>query len=61
MWIFWVHKNDIRTSLEIQWLGLHTSTVGGMGSISAGGTKIPQAPWSSQKNKKDIREDELQS
>ena len=28
------------TSLEVQWLGLHTSTVGGMGSIPSQGTKI---------------------
>ena len=29
------------TSLEVQWLGLHASTAGGMGSIPGQGTKIP--------------------
>ena len=29
------------TSLEIQWLRLHTSTSGGMGLIPGWGTKIP--------------------
>ena len=29
------------TSLAVQWLGLHASTAGGMGSIPGQGTKIP--------------------
>ena len=29
-------------SLEVQWLGLHTFTVKGTGSIAGAGTKIPQ-------------------
>ena len=32
-------------SLAVQWLGLHTSTAGGTGSIPGWGTKIPQAAW----------------
>ena len=32
-----------RNSLTVQWLGLHTSTAGGMGSIPCRGTKIPHA------------------
>ena len=39
-----------RTSLLVQWLRLHASTVGGMGSIPRWGTKIPHAVWCSQKN-----------
>ena len=31
------------TSLMVQWLGLCTSTAGGMGLIPGQGTKIPQA------------------
>ena len=38
------------TSLAVQWLGLHASTTGGLGSIPARGTKIPQVH--SQKKKK---------
>ena len=30
------------TSLEVQWLRLHTSKAGGVGSIPGGETKIPQ-------------------
>ena len=33
----------IGTSLEVQWLGLHGSLSGGMGSVSGQGIKIPQA------------------
>ena len=39
------------TSLEVQWLRLHTSNVGGAGSIPGWGTKIPYAMWCSQKIK----------
>ena len=31
------------TFLVVQWLRLHASTAGGMGSIPGWGTKIPQA------------------
>ena len=41
-----------RNSLEVQWLGLHTSTVGGTGSIPRQGAKILHAMWHGQKNKK---------
>ena len=34
-----------------QWLRLHTSNVGGLGSIPGGGTEIPQATWRGQKVK----------
>ena len=36
--------------LEVQWLGLHTSTAGG--SIPGRGTKIPQAALCDQRKKK---------
>ena len=37
------------TSLLVQWLGLHASTAGGMGSIPGWGTKVPCAVWHGQK------------
>ena len=37
------------TSLVVQWLGLHTFTAEGTGSIPGQGTKIPQAAQRSQK------------
>ena len=37
-------------SLAIQWLGLHSSTAGGTGSIPGHGTKILQAPQPKKKN-----------
>ena len=44
-----------RTSLGVQGLRLHASTVGGMGLIPGQGTKIPQTSWSSQKkNRRNI-------
>ena len=39
------------TSLEVQWLGLCTSTAGGTGSIPGWGTMIPHAVRCVQKNK----------
>ena len=42
----------IGTSLEVQWLRLSASTAGGTGSIPDRGTKIPQAAWRGQNNKK---------
>ena len=37
----------------VQWLRLHSSTVGGMDSIPGWGTKIPHATWYGQKKKKE--------
>ena len=41
-----------RTSLAVQWLGLHDSTAGSMGSIPVGGTKIPHAARCGQREGK---------
>ena len=41
-----------RTSLAVQWLRLHASTAGGMGSIPGWGTKIPHATWYGAKKKR---------
>ena len=35
----------------VQWLGLHTLTAKGCGSVPGGGAKIPQAVWYNQKKK----------
>ena len=40
------------TSLSAQWLRLSASNAGGLGLIPSQGTKIPHAPWCSQKKKK---------
>ena len=40
------------TCLVVQWLGLCASTSENMGLIPGWGTKIPHAPWHSQKKKK---------
>ena len=37
------------TSLVVQWLGLHASNAGGVGSVPGRRTKIPHATWHSQK------------
>ena len=42
---------NLGTSLVVQWLKLHISTVGGTGLIPDHGTKILHATWHSQKNK----------
>ena len=39
------------TSLVVQWLRLHASIAGGMGSIPGQGAKIPHAVWHGQKQK----------
>ena len=39
-------------SLVVQWLGLHASTAGGMGSIPCPGSKILHVTWPGQKEKK---------
>ena len=45
--------SGLGTSLVVQWLGLHVSTAGGMGSIFSQGTKIPQALRHAPPKKKD--------
>ena len=40
-------------SLGVQWLGLRSITAESPGSIPGWGTKIPQAVWLGQKNKKE--------
>ena len=40
------------TSLVVQWLGLHVSTAGSMGSTPGWGTKILQAMWHGQKKRR---------
>ena len=43
-------KNPITgNSLAAQWLGFHTFTAKGVGSVPGQGTKIPQAMWCGQK------------
>ena len=46
------------TCLVVQWLGLCASTSENMGLIPGWGTKIPHAPWHSQKKKKKGNYDE---
>ena len=41
-----------RTSLVIQWLGLHTSNAGGTGLIPGQGTQNQQAVWCRGKGKR---------
>ena len=36
-------KKHLGTSLVVQWLGLHASTLGSKGSVPGRGTMIPQA------------------
>ena len=45
----WNKTKNLGSSLMVQWLGLHTATAGGLGSIPGWGTKIPQTIWHSQK------------
>ena len=47
-----IRKDTRGTSLAVQWLRLHTSSAGGMGSIPGRGTKIPHAVQGGQKKKK---------
>ena len=44
-------KMEVGASLVVQWLRLHASTAGGMGSIPGRGTKIPHAAWHSHEKK----------
>ena len=51
-------KNEIKkaipgNSLVVQWLGLHTLTAEGLGSIPGQGTKIPQAAQQKKKKEKE--------
>ena len=45
-------KLEVGNSLAVQWLGLCTSTAGGMGLIPGWGNKILPATWHGQKKKK---------
>ena len=44
-----LRRSGLGSSLEVQWLGLHTSNAGGTGSIPGQGTEIPRATRCSQK------------
>ena len=44
------------TSLVVQWLGLRTSTTGGVDSIPGWGTKILHAQWHAWQKKKKKKE-----
>ena len=46
-----IQNRTVGTSLAVQWLKLHASTAGGMGSTSGQGTRIPHAAWCGQKKK----------
>ena len=45
-------KLEVGNSLAVQWLGLCTSTAGGMGLIPGWGNKILPATWHGQEKKK---------
>ena len=47
-------ESTARDFLEVQWLGLHSFTAEGPGSIPGWGTKIPQAAWHSPKKKSSL-------
>ena len=49
----WLEKQDIGTTLAVQWLRLHAPTAGGMGSIPGWGTKVPHAIQLGHSKKKD--------
>ena len=51
-------KDNGGNSLAVKWLGLHAFTSEGSGSISGGGTKIPQAAaWPKKKKDNGARVD----
>ena len=59
LWMLWeggskvaILKRAVGNSLAVQWLGLHASTVGGLGLIPGQGTKIPQAVQQGKRKKK---------
>ena len=43
--------NEGNSLVVVQWLGFHTSTAGGTGSIPGQGTKIPHTACQAQQNK----------
>ena len=47
--VTWPSRNLLWTSHAVQWLRMHSPTVGGTGSILGQRTKIPHATWYSQK------------
>ena len=49
-----VKTNEQGISPVVQWLRLHASNAGGMGSIPGQGTKIPHIVWLGEKSKKKI-------
>ena len=49
---FYLNCSGSGNSLAIQWLALRAFTARGPGSVSGWGTKIPQAIWCGQKEKK---------
>ena len=44
-------EDNLEHSLAVWWVGLHTFTAKGMGSISGRGTKVPQVKGHGQKKK----------
>ena len=52
-------KNQISSTLVVQWLGLSAFTAVGPGSIPGRGAKIPQATRHSQKKKKKKKKSEI--
>ena len=50
--MFWLRFRNLRTSLEVQWLRVHTANAGGVGLILGRGTKILHAVQHGQKIKK---------
>ena len=54
--MFWLRFRNLRTSLEVQWLRVHTVNVGGAGLILGRGTKILYAVQHGQRIKKKKRD-----
>ena len=52
----WFETHGGGTSLVVQWVRLHASSTGGVGSIPGRGIKIRQALWHGQKMKKKKKE-----
>lgn len=46
--IVWLETIEVGTSLAVQWLGCHTSTAEGIGSIPGQGSKTPYTLWHNQ-------------
>ena len=47
-------NNNSGNSPAVQWLRLHASTAGSLGSIPSWGTKVSHAAWHGQKEKDNI-------